>query len=142
MTIWLFTYLHQAFDIIIQWFNETLENIDSFSLFEYFYISDPIFSCYSILFRATLLYIHSYCHSIYLQIFMLHILSYVLDLALNKIILPHLHNILPYLWLYSTKSLSSICIKMALTFLRRMVQGSERGNKIPIVSYDIKTQIN
>ena len=73
---------------------------------------------------------------------MLHILSYVLDLALNKIILPHLHNILPYLWLYCTKSLSSICIKMALTFLRRMVQGSERGNKTPIVSYDIKTQIN
>ena len=69
-------------------------------------------------------------------------LSYVRDLAQNKIILPHLHNILPYLWLYSTKSLSSIYIKMALTFLQRMVDGSERGNKTPIVSYDIKTQIN
>ena len=31
---------------------------------------------------------------------------------------------------------------MALTFLQRMVDGSERGNKTPIVSYDIKTQIN
>ena len=73
-----------------------------------------------------------YSHSIHLQIFFIFyiFLTYVWELALNKIILPHLHNILPYLWLYYKNLL--YLYKEALTFLQRIVVLEKREKEIKL----------